>query len=127
MSDAQLRSWWPAFRFGRHRTRVSLLADDIAARVCFGGTKDGERQMALDLRPGCECCDRDLPPESAEAMICTFECTFCASCAEDLGGICPNCGGELVRRPIRPAAMLEKHPASTTRIFKPQGCAKPLK
>jgi len=77
----------------------------------------------LDLRPNCECCDRDLPPETPEAMICTFECTFCRDCADDLGGICPNCGGELLRRPIRPAAELVQHPASTTRVFKPEGCA----
>jgi uncharacterized protein len=76
----------------------------------------------LDLRPSCECCDRDLPPESTEAHICSYECTFCADCAEGrLGGACPNCGGELVRRPIRPAARLARHPASTLRIFKPQG------
>jgi uncharacterized protein len=78
----------------------------------------------LQLRPGCECCDRDLPPESADARICSYECTFCATCAETkLGGRCPNCGGELVRRPIRPADRLAKHPASTTRVFKPQGCS----
>jgi hypothetical protein len=77
----------------------------------------------LELRPSCECCDRDLPPESGDARICSFECTFCADCTETrLGGLCPNCGGELVRRPIRPADRLLKHPASTTRIFKSQGC-----
>ena len=58
----------------------------------------------LALRPNCECCDRDLPPESRDAMMCTFECTFCKDCAErPLKGSCPNCGGEFVRRPIRPA------------------------
>ena len=78
----------------------------------------------LQLRPNCECCDRDLPPESTEARICTFECTFCATCVEQrLGGVCPNCGGEFVRRPRRPSALLLKHPASTTRVLKPQGCA----
>jgi hypothetical protein len=78
----------------------------------------------LELRPGCECCDRDLPPDSTEARICTYECTFCASCAEmKLGGICPNCGGELVVRPRRPAAMLVKNPASTKRVHKPAGCS----
>ncbi len=78
----------------------------------------------LSLRPNCECCDRDLPPDSGDAMICTFECTFCAGCAETkLGGTCPNCGGELVRRPVRPAAMLKKYPASTERVLKPEGCA----
>jgi uncharacterized protein len=77
----------------------------------------------LDLRPSCECCDRDLPPESPDARICSYECTFCAACAEmRLGGGCPNCGGELVRRPIRPIARLVKHPASKTRVFKPEGC-----
>lgn len=78
----------------------------------------------LELRPNCECCDRDLPPGSLDARICTYECTFCADCAETrLHGICPNCGGELVRRPVRPAAMLRKHPASTRRVLKPEGCA----
>ena len=74
----------------------------------------------LDLRPNCEACDRDLPPDSAEARICSFECTFCAACAEGaLGGHCPNCGGNLERRPIRPAAALAKHPASTKRVLRP--------
>ena len=78
----------------------------------------------LQLRPNCECCDRELPPDSDDARICTFECTFCAECANDrLGGICPNCGGELVARPRRPAKMLAKYPASTERVFKPAGCA----
>jgi hypothetical protein len=78
----------------------------------------------LALRPNCECCDRDLPPDSRDAMICTFECTFCRDCVETkLNGKCPNCGGEFVRRPIRPANMLVKYPASTERKFKPQGCA----
>lgn len=77
----------------------------------------------LALRPNCECCDRDLPPETREAMICSFECTFCHSCAEGvLKGRCPNCGGELVRRPIRPAEKLVKYPASTERKVKPAGC-----
>jgi hypothetical protein len=77
----------------------------------------------LELRPNCECCDRDLPPEARNAMICTFECTFCSECAEGvLGGICPNCGGELVRRPVRPAAELARHPASGKRVLKPGGC-----
>jgi uncharacterized protein len=77
----------------------------------------------LSLKPNCECCDRDLPPESQEARICSFECTFCATCADHkLAGICPNCGGELVRRPIRPAAALLRHPASAVRHFKPSGC-----
>jgi uncharacterized protein len=78
----------------------------------------------LQLRPNCECCNRDLPPESEDAVICSFECTFCRGCATAvLKGKCPNCGGELVTRPRRPAAKLAKFPASTERVFKPQGCA----
>lgn len=78
----------------------------------------------LELRPNCECCDRDLPPQSEEAVICTFECTFCLSCAEGtLKYKCPNCGGNLVQRPIRPSSLLEANPASTKRVFKPAGCA----
>lgn len=79
----------------------------------------------LILKPNCECCDADLPPESQEAQCCTFECTFCATCAETrYGGICPNCGGELLRRPVRPAAMLAKFPASKDRFTKPHAaCA----
>ena len=79
----------------------------------------------LQLRPGCECCDRDLPADSTDAFICTYECTFCRDCAENtLKGTCPNCGGELVKRPRRPANMLAKNPASTARIFKREGCKK---
>jgi uncharacterized protein len=77
----------------------------------------------LALRPNCECCNRDLPPASTAAMICSFECTFCADCATTrLNDQCPNCGGELVRRPVRPASKLAKHPTQTERGFKPQGC-----
>lgn len=72
----------------------------------------------LELRPNCECCDVDLPPQSLEAMICTFECTWCTGCVKlCLGGRCPNCGGDLQRRPIRPAAHLTDHPASTQRVM----------
>ena len=60
--------------------------------------------MALELRPNCECCDRDLPPASTAARICSFECTFCADCVDNiLFNVCPNCGGGFVPRPIRPA------------------------
>ena len=77
----------------------------------------------LQLRPNCECCNRDLPPAAGDAVICTFECTFCAPCAENvLHGRCPNCGGELLARPRRPAHLLAKYPASTERVFKPAGC-----
>ena len=77
----------------------------------------------LQLRPNCECCNRDLPPQSPDAVICSFECTFCRDCAaEVLHGRCPNCGGELVPRPRRPAGKLAKHPASAERVYKPEGC-----
>ena len=78
----------------------------------------------LDLRPNCECCNKDLPPDSTDAVICSFECTFCRNCAKTtLSGRCPNCGGGLESRPIRPADKLEKFPASTVRVFKSNGCA----
>ena len=77
----------------------------------------------LELRPSCECCDKALPPQAADAMICTFECTFCRDCvAGRLDGVCPNCGGNFAPRPIRPPAALLRNPASTVRVFNPQGC-----
>lgn len=77
----------------------------------------------LELRPNCECCDKDLPPDAVDAMICTFECTFCADCAIGvLGGKCPNCGGNFSPRPIRPAEKLAKYPPSTKRVLKAEGC-----
>ena len=76
----------------------------------------------LQLRPNCENCERDLPAGSSEAWICSFECTFCSDCAGlRFRGICPNCGGELVRRPGRPDSLLEKFPGSTERISKDHG------
>jgi hypothetical protein len=56
--------------------------------------------MALEMKKECEKCGRTLPAEG-EAFVCSYECTFCKSCAEELNSICPNCGGELVRRPRR--------------------------
>jgi hypothetical protein len=79
--------------------------------------------MPLELRPNCECCDVDLPPESLDAYVCSFECTFCQPCASGrLDFVCPNCGGELVRRPVRPARLLGKFPPSSTRVLKDGGC-----
>jgi len=78
----------------------------------------------LQIRPSCECCDRDIAPDSPDAFICSFECTFCKNCVEKvLNYKCPNCGGELVRRPIRPAALLEKYPPSNERKPRARGCA----
>ncbi len=79
----------------------------------------------LELKPNCECCNKDLPPSSKEAVICTFECTFCKACAENiLKNKCPNCGGNLVERPIRTKEELIKNPASTIRVIKEGGCEK---
>ena len=77
----------------------------------------------LELRPNCECCGVDLPPQSTEARICTYECTFCAECVENvLFNVCPNCGGGFSPRPIRPATewrpglSVSKRPPSTRRV-----------
>lgn len=71
----------------------------------------------LELRPNCECCECDLPFDADNALICSFECTFCAHCAQtSLNGKCPNCAGELVRRPRRPSEKIQRFPASTTRV-----------
>jgi uncharacterized protein len=79
--------------------------------------------MALELRPNCEYCDKDLPASALEARICTYECTFCADCvAGPLQNVCPNCGGGFAPRPIRPTRewrpglTLAKRPASTKRV-----------
>src|ERR1700733_5126324 len=79
--------------------------------------------MALQLRPNCEYCDKDLPPNATDARICTYECTFCADCVETkLFNVCPNCGGGFARRPIRPATewrpglSVSQRPASTQRV-----------
>jgi hypothetical protein len=77
----------------------------------------GHAGAMLQLRPNCECCDRDLTPESELARICSFECTFCVDCVEyRLGGICPNCGGGFAPRPIRPALKLATYPPSSERV-----------
>ena len=78
----------------------------------------------LQMRPGCECCDRDLAADSTDAWICSFECTFCTTCVESkLDGRCPNCGGSFCKRPTRVGGALERNPASTERVYKPGGCA----
>ena len=77
----------------------------------------------LGMRPGCECCDVDLPPDSVDAMICSFECTYCKPCAHDVLGLrCPNCGGRIFQRPTREPRLLDRYPASAIRVHKP-GCA----
>jgi len=80
------------------------------------------RHMVLELRPNCECCNKDLPSDAPDAMICSYECTFCRRCVETvLGGRCPNCGGTFAPRPIRPPTGLATHPPSTTRVIR-AGC-----
>lgn len=80
----------------------------------------------LELRPTCENCDKPLPPQAEEAMICSFECTFCAGCAiAILHNVCPNCGGGFERRPVRPVTNwkggndLAHYPASSTARHRP--------
>jgi hypothetical protein len=83
-----------------------------------------EKRM-LQMRPGCEQCDKDLPPGSTKARICSFERTYCAKCADgELGGKCPGCGGDLMERPRRSAKLLVKYPASTKRVYKARPAAR---
>ena len=71
----------------------------------------------LEMRPNCERCDTDLAPDEVGAFICSFECTFCADCADGpLDGVCPNCGGGLEPRPMRKGKALAGNPASTKRV-----------
>ncbi|ONH24520.1 DUF1272 domain-containing protein [Pseudofrankia asymbiotica] len=78
--------------------------------------------MALELRPNCEYCDKDLPAGAQDAMICSYECTFCVDCVGRLRDVCPNCGGGFAPRPIRPVGewrpglSLATRPASTARV-----------
>jgi len=72
----------------------------------------------LDMRPDCERCGADLAASAPGAFICSFECSFCAECAEALDDRCPNCGGELMDRPARVGKALQRNPASTVRMFK---------
>lgn len=79
----------------------------------------------LELRPTCEHCNKALPPASTEAMICSFECTFCRDCVDLLQDVCPNCGGGFTPRPIRPhrdwksGNSLQRYPATTHVTHKP--------
>lgn len=78
----------------------------------------------LEIRPNCEHCNKDLPHNSTEAMICSFECTYCKNCAETIfENVCPNCGGGLEKRPVRPVKELAKNPSSQKRVYNPKDLA----
>jgi uncharacterized protein len=88
------------------------------------GAKSAHHLAMLEMRPNCECCDKDLPADAPGAMICSFECTFCRACVEGrLGGKCPNCGGGFTARPVRVGAMLAKNPAKKERTPRNKACA----
>ena len=79
----------------------------------------------LEIKPNCEHCNKDLPNTSSEAMICSFECTYCKKCAiEIFKNVCPSCSGNFVERPIRPSKMIAKYPASTKEVFRPKDLKK---
>jgi hypothetical protein len=79
----------------------------------------------LEIRPNCEHCNKELPNTSTEAMICSFECTYCRTCAlEIFENVCPSCAGNFVERPIRPSKMIQKYPASTQSVFEPKDLEK---
>ncbi len=74
----------------------------------------------LEIKPVCENCGKRLPNNSTDAMICTFECTFCKDCVDNvLFNVCPNCGGGFEKRPVRPTSLLEKYPVSIIEYLKP--------
>lgn len=82
----------------------------------------------LEIRQSCENCDKSLSNDSNEAMICTYECTFCKDCVENvLENVCPNCGGGFEKRPTRPKAQLESYPARIDKVYKPVETNKFLK
>jgi len=93
--------------------------------TAVGATREDDAVSGLEMRPGCECCDVGLPPDDVGAVVCSFECTFCAGCAEHLERCCPNCGGALMPRPTRVGEALLRQPASTTRVVSVAVCPGP--
>ena len=82
----------------------------------------------LEIRPTCEHCNKKLTSGSEDVMICSFECTYCKDCATDIfKSVCPNCGGNFSKRPIRPLYLMDKYPASTLVIHKPKNVEAHLK
>ena len=90
-----------------------------------GAPREDDAVSGLEMRPGCECCDVDLPAAEVGAVVCSLECTFCSGCAEHLERACPNCGGTLMPRPTRVGESLVRHPASTTRVVSAGECPGP--
>jgi len=89
----------------------------LPSRLREGAWEGLSSPEMLEMRPDCERCGSELPADQGGAFICSFECTFCADCADDLDETCPNCGGELLDRPARVGDALKKYPASTARRF----------
>ncbi len=128
-SSVRVRKYEPMWPSDTRDYELAIVQRKFEAARRTGGfdaLANGEELLhsasMLTLHPNCEICDADLPPETDQARICTYECTYCASCAEAvLKGVCPNCGGNIVPRPIRPKGAwrsgtgLDNHPASTTR------------
>lgn len=110
---------------GEAESFMSLSKEEIRRKYGISD-EDYDAVEALALRPTCEHCNKALPPDSTEARICSFECTFCAACVDNiLDNVCPNCGGGFAPRPIRPSRnwrngnYLGAIPASTTVKHKP--------
>jgi uncharacterized protein len=134
-----LGSWADGLRRDRHRIARTIFADTIRTmptskeeilRKYNLTEEEYDIVVALALRPTCEHCNRALPPDSTEARICSFECTFCAHCVETvIGNVCPNCGGGFMPRPVRPVHnwkngnYLGAVPACTTVKHKPVDAA----
>lgn len=111
----------------RHPTRTGLRV--TPAGLSFGSglarrtfpLSQSYHVAMLEIRQNCECCDRSLAVHDSDVYICSFECTWCADCvATFAGGACPNCGGNLAKRPIRPVALLAQNPPTTRHVYNPE-------
>ncbi|HKU92226.1 MAG TPA: DUF1272 domain-containing protein [Sphingomicrobium sp.] len=90
--------------------------------ICRDVHTHSNQGCMLNMRPNCECCDRDLPAASDGAFICSFECTYCHRCATRLDHICINCGGTLEPRPVRRQSLLDRFPPSSERVVREVPC-----
>lgn len=126
-SEAAIKCCASAGR-GLESQRAGLVRQLARCLGCVVTITNKEKHfMGLEIRPNCEHCNKDLPPESTEAMICSFECTFCKPCLDEfIGNVCPNCGGNLVSRPIRPRQNLKDdnhlgtYPGESSRRHRPK-------